>query len=268
MSQPINAQTDDKGLRYYEFNGQKLLSVTSYRRVLGLGFGLHNWVIKQVVDAAVMTDRGPLGDDEYRRSLWKAARAKRDAAANLGTAVHEAAEVGLRAVSLPKDVRPEDVEPFLNQFHLAMNELGFKTLLSEAQVFNLTLAYAGSLDLVVEATKDLPKYGISKGDRIVVDLKTGKGIYNDHALQLGMYFGAEFVGGYDPFDDKDVIYPDQTDILNSVVSTGVLHLRPDEWEYVPIPITDELAAACVDLTRIATWFISHPTIDTLKGATK
>ena len=135
-------------------------------------------------------------------------------------------------------------------------------------MFNLTLGYAGSLDLVGEFMEDLPDYGIKAGERHVVDLKTGKGIYNDHALQLAMYFGAEFVGGFDPFDDKDVQYPDQTDVLQTVSSTGVLHLRPDSWEYVPIPVTDELAAAAVDLTRIATWFINHPTIDTLKGVTK
>lgn len=265
MGQPINAQTDENGLRYYEFNGQKLLSVTSYRRVLGMGLGLHNWVVKQVIDAAVLSDRGPLGDDEYRRSLWKAARAKRDAAANLGTAVHEAADDGIPSWKLPE---ADERKPFLEQYEVAMRTLGLRVLFSEAQVFNLTLGYAGSLDLVGEFTKPLPQYGIAQGDRAVVDLKTGKGIYNDHALQLGMYFGAEFVGGYDPFEDKDVQYPDQTDILQTVTTTGVLHLRPDSWEYIPIPVTDELAAACVDLTRIATWFINHPTIDTLKGVTK
>lgn len=264
MGQPINAQTDKGGLRYYEFNGQKLLSVTSYRRVLGYGMGLHNWIVKQVVDAAVLTDRGPLGDDEYRKSLWRAARSKRDAAANLGTAVHEAAEDGIPSFQLPE---ADERKPFLEQYEMALRELGLRVLLSEAQVFNLTLGYAGSLDFIAEATRDLPEYGIKKGERIVVDLKTGKGIYNDHAIQLAMYFGGEFVGGYDPFDQKDVKYDDQTDILSSVSTTAVLHLRPESWEFIPIPITDELAAAAVDLVRIATWFVKNPTIDTLKGQT-
>ena len=252
MPAPINATTDKSGLRWYEWNGQKLLSATSLRRVLGMGFGLHNWVLKQAIDAAVTTDRGPLGDDEFRRQLWRAARSKRDAAANLGTSVHEAAEMNVQAASL-SDL--DERKPFLEQYELAQKELGFEALVNECQVFNLTLGYAGSLDLI--AVKD--------GKYSVVDIKTGKGMYNDHALQLALYFGAEFVGGYDPIEDKDVLYEAQTDILKKVESTAILHLRPDSYEWVDIPITDELAAAAVDLTRMAHWFAKHPTIDSLRA---
>lgn len=260
MATPINATTDDSGLRWYEFNGQKLLSATSLRRVLGMSFGLHNWVLKQVVEAAVTTDRGPLGDDEYRRVLWQRSRAKRDAAANLGTAVHEAAELNITSDKL-RDT--DDRKPFLQQYEQAIETLALRVLMNEAQVFNLTLGYAGSLDIIAEATKTLPKYGLVEGRRYVVDLKTGKGVYNDHALQLALYFGAEFVGGYDPLDDADVQYPEQTALLQSCEETAILHLRPDEWEWMPIPITDELAAAAVDLTRLAHWFTKHPDLSSL-----
>lgn len=260
MGTPINAQTDENGLRYYEWNGQRLLSATSLRRVLGLSFGLHNWTLKQVIDAAVMTDRGPLGDDEFSRKLWAAARAKRDAAASLGTSVHEAAEQGVKAVLLDD---ADERKPFLRQYEEAIKTLGLRILINEAQVFNLTLGYAGSLDLIAEAMDTLPEYGLERGDVCVVDLKTGKGIYNDHALQLALYYGAEFVGGYDPIEGKDVPYEQATDTLRSVTGAAVLHLRPDMWEWVPIPMTDELVSAAVDLTRLAHWFVKYPTLEGL-----
>ena len=266
MGNPINAQTDDTGLRYYTFNDQRLLSATSLRRVLGMGFGLHNWVISQVVAGAVAARTDPstrtMSDEEYSKVVRKAGTMKRDEAASLGTSVHEAAEAGVRAARLPDtDLR----KPYLTQYEAALAELGIEVLLNEAQVFNLSLGYAGSLDFIGRATIDVPKYGIKAGDIPLVDLKTGKGIYNDHALQLALYYGAEFVGGYDPQDDKDVVYVDQTSILKQTTGAAILHLRPDAWDWVPIPITDELAAAAVDLTRLATWFVNHPTLDTLKG---
>lgn len=265
MATPTNATTGKDDIRYYEWNGRKLMSATSLRRTLGMAFSLHTWVVKQVIEGAVATDRGPLGDDEYRRLLWKASRSKRDAAASLGTSVHEAAELGVQPSQMSDD---DERKPFLEQYEAAIEATGFKVVLNEAQVFNLTHGYAGSLDIIAEATRDLPEYGITKGELVLIDLKTGKGVYNDHALQLALYFGAEFVGGYDPFEDKDVVFDGPTAILNACTQAGVLHIRPDEWEFIPIPQTDELAAAAVDLTRIAGWFKKYPDIKKLIGATK
>jgi len=258
LSSPINATTDKSGLRYYEYNGQRLLSATSLRRVLGMSFGLHNWAVNQTIEAS-LSMRGNIAasamtDDEYKKHLRKTSMTKRDEAASLGTSVHEAAELGVKANDLgAKDVR----KPFLLQFEAAQREIGFQVVASEMQVFNLSLGYAGSLDAIMR---------MPDGTFVLTDYKTGKGIYNDTALQLALYFGAEFAGGFDVQDNKDVEYPHLTDLLNQCQSTAILHLRPDAWEWVPIPITDELAAAAVDLTRMAHWFIKHPTLDTLKGS--
>lgn len=254
---PINASLDKNGLRFYEFNGQKLMSATSLRRVLGMSFGLHNWAVSQTINAATSM-RGNLAasamtDEEFKKHLRKTSMTKRDEAASLGTSIHEAAENGVVANDLgPNDVR----KPFLIQYEKAQRELGFTVVATEMQVFNLTLGYAGSLDAI---------FRMPDGRFILVDYKTGKGIYNDTALQLALYFGAEFAGGYDPIDNKDVEYPHLTELLKKTESTAILHLRPDEWEYVPIPVTDELAAAAVDLTNMARWFTNHPTLDTLRG---
>lgn len=257
MASPTNATTDKSGLRHYRFNDQKLMSATSLRRVLGMSFGLHNWAVNQVIDAAV-AGRGTQADatftdEEYRKHLRKSSMSKRDEAAALGTSVHEAAENNVLAANLgPKDVR----KPFLEQYELAQEKLGFTVEASEVQVFNLTLGYAGSLDAI---------FKMPDGRYVVVDYKTGKGTYNDTALQLALYYGAEFAGGFDMRDNKDVVYEYQSDLLEKCDGAAILHLRPDHWEWIDVPITDELAAAAVDLTRMAGWFIKHPTLASLRG---
>ena len=267
MGSPINAVTDPQtDLRWYTFNEHKLMSATSLRRVLGMSFGLHNWAIGQVIDAA-LAGRGTnadqmLTDDEYRKFLRKSSQMKRDEAAALGTSVHLAAENGVKAVLLAEG---DPRKPFLQQYEKALAELDIEVLLAESQVFNLTLGYAGSLDFIGRCRSPLPEYGLQRGEVVLVDLKTGKGIYNDHALQLALYYGGEFIGGFDAIAEKDIIFEGPTDILKDVTSTAILHLRPEEWAFIPIPITDELAAAAVDLVRLARWFATHPTLDTLKA---
>ena len=54
----------------------------------------------------------------------------------------------------------------------------------ESAVFNDTYRYAGRVDM----------WAVSKnGQRILVDWKTGKQVYPDHALQLAAYAGAEWM---------------------------------------------------------------------------
>jgi hypothetical protein len=250
LPSPVNALTDpDTGLRHYYWNGQELISATSIRRVVGMPFSLANWMVKQVVDAAVANPG--LGAADLR----KQATLQRDEAAKLGTAVHEAAESHQPAVSLPDT---DERKPFLVQFERWKEAMKPRILVNEAQVFNLKEGYAGSLDMIADV----------KGHRVLIDLKTGKGIYTDHALQLALYYCAEFVGGYDPILDKDVVYEEATKYLNECDSTAILHLRPDSWEWVPIEMTDEVIAAAADMVRFSRFLTNHPTIDTLKGVTK
>jgi hypothetical protein len=132
-----------------------------------------------------------------------------------------------------------------------------KILVSEAQVFHPAEGYAGSLDLISDVGKR----------RYLVDLKTGKGIYTDHAIQLALYMGAQFIGGYDAIEDTDVMYPEQTQHLMDCESMAILHLRPDGWRFVEIPFTDKLAAAALDMVRLSRFYLDHPDLETLKGDT-
>ena len=260
MSGPLNAAVDpNTDLRYYAFNDLRLLSATSIRRQLGMPFPLAAWQVNQVLAAAAMA-RGTaaseaLSDTEYKKSLRRSATQVRDKAANLGTAIHEAAEHNIRAASLDEN---DERKPFLQAYESWQSTMKPRILVQEGQVFHLTERYAGSLDLIAEVD----------GRTYVIDLKTGRGTYPDHAVQLALYTGAEFIGGFDATLDKDVEYPVQTDALKSADAMAILHLRPTGWKWIEIPLTDELAAAAIDMVRLAHFYGRHPDIDSLLDASR
>jgi hypothetical protein len=271
MSEPLNAITDpESGIRQYIWKGQALTSVTSMRRMAGVPFHLANWQVNQAIDA-VLDDptivqealsvvpskkRKPETPDEYAVRLRKEQRKvirsrsemKRNEAADLGTQVHEAAEQGLRAIGLDQN---DSRRPFLQQYETWEAFFNPKVLLQECQVFNLTEGYAGSVDMVAAVD----------GHTYVVDIKTGSGLYPDHAIQLTLYAMAEFVGGYDPVLDDDVIDESGTQVLKSIDRAAILHLRPDHWEWVEVPLSTAVREASLSMVRFARWLIDNPAMD-------
>lgn len=138
----------------------------------------------------------------------------RDRKADIGTAVHQAAEAHVLGKPWPKPA--EDVAPYVEQFHRFIAEFEPTFELTEASVYNRKEAYAGTLDAIVS----IPNRG-----RALIDYKTtGKGVYPEHALQLAMYRFAEFIG-----------LPDGTEApMPEVDGCAVLWLAPDTYELVPV----------------------------------
>lgn len=244
---PRNATTDPAtGLRYYRWRGRDLPSVTSIRRLAGVPFGLHNWAIGKVVERAVdewrdlsaqLATADPAAVQLVKHRLRKAATDERDAAAALGTAVHDAAATG-KALT---DVSP-DIAPKLRQYLDWLRVSGAEVLAAEFQCWNLTVGYAGTADLLCR---------FPDGSIWVVDLKTGKGIYGEYALQLMAYLMAEFVG---EDDDED---PQVTAWLKEARGVAVLHLATDHWEFVSLRADGETWAAFRGLLAFGTWMRDH-----------
>ena len=255
---PRNAHTDPQsGLRFYRWLDRDLPSVTSIRRMAGLPFGLHNWTIGQVVTAAVehlpdhakrltaaikSTDPVARASTEalIRAELRAAATAERDRAASLGTAVHDAAAAG----RLVEDVDPE-LRPRLRQYLSWLETSGAELLAAEFQVFNLAVGYAGTVDLICR---------LRDGSVWIVDLKTGKGVYSDHALQLVGYAMAEFVG------QDDIVDEPLTELLGQVSGIAVLHLGDEGWEFHRVRWDAETWTAFRGLLAFATWSQGHSAV--------
>jgi hypothetical protein len=258
---PKNATTDPQtGLRYYVWKGEKYPSSTSLRRMAGLPFMLHQWTVSKVIERAVsefslMTQmmnrpvrpRERVRDKnvvkEVSRWLRSAATEERDSAAELGTAVHDAATNMVPIVGVDPDVRP-----YLLQFYDWMAESKATVLATERQVWNLTIGYAGTFDLLVK---------FPDGSIAVVDIKTGRGTYPDHVLQLHSYALAEFVGEDDIEDAR------ATGWLHQANTMALLHLHEDGWTWQVIPANAEAFVAFRGMAAFAKWASLNQTIDGL-----
>lgn len=250
---PRNASTDPKtGLRFYSWNGRRLPSVTTIRRLAGLPWGLHEWALGQVATYAIdhiaelynrLGSGTPGVSAVVRHELREAASAERDKAASLGSAVHAAAASGLALT----DVGP-DIAPRLRQYQAWLSESRAEILGSEFQLWNLSVGYAGSADLLCR---------FPDGSIWVVDLKTGKGTYAEHLLQLVPYLMAEFVGQDDVVDETLTAY------LQQAKGVALLHLTADSWEFRSLEATGEAWAAFRGLLAFGQWMQGHPDIDSV-----
>ena len=186
---------------------------------------------------------------EARQFLGRAPDEERDHAAARGTAVHRAAEQRLLPEDLTDYTDPEsgavipasEVRDKYRQYLAWLSDSQAVVELQERQVFNLTLGYAGSFDLLVR---------FPNGERWIVDLKTG-GTYSDHGLQQVAYLMGEFIGADDVVDEP------ATALLHKVSGLALLQLSDDGWTFKRLAVDGAAWAAFRGLLAFATWTRDH-----------
>ena len=168
---------------YYHLNGEKYVSVTEVISVLNKP-ALVTWAAKT---AATLV----LNDPEQFDTAEKAASGiyqARDRAAGRGTTVHSLAE----AVLLGGEIDETDMAPAilgrLNAIRTFVRDTQPKLIETECNVYSEKHLFAGTCDLIAEIG----------GQTLMVDWKTGKGIYPESALQLSAYRHADFILTKDP----------------------------------------------------------------------
>jgi hypothetical protein len=257
---PRNAYTDpDTGLRYYHWQGVDYPSVTSVRNLAGMPHKLAQWRTNQVIDRAIneySTLSKMLADGTSPEAVasWLrlGANKKRDAAADLGKRVHDAAERGLNLTQVGPDVAP-----ILKQYLSWLASTGADIVLKERQVWSPSVGYAGTFDFICTFPK-------KPSEPWLVDLKTGGGTYPEHATQLEAYGRADFIG------NDDIIDTAATAIFDQVLpqNHAVLWLTPDGWTFKVIPSTNATWIAFRALLAFALWTDANPTLDNLISAVK
>jgi hypothetical protein len=255
---PRNSRTDPRtGIRYYEWQGRWLPSVTTVRGLAGVPRRMHEAAITAVVARAIdkmpeyMVRLGtgdPAQAEEVRRELRAASTEKRDRRGALGTAVHAAIEGGLALTQVGPDIAPR-----LRQHQAWSRDAGVEVLAREFQIWNLTVGYAGTVDLLGR---------FPDGSVWVVDDKTGgddwdEGLYPEQVLQLVPYLMAEFAG------NDGIIDPELTDLLHQAKGIAILHLLDKGWEFRSLQATSEEWAAFRGLLTFALWAAKYPDIDSL-----
>lgn len=233
MAGPKNATTLTSGKRFYDWAGERFWSTTTILSALPKP-ALVYWSANEVADFALdnldqlralcAKDERGAAYDMLKRAPWR----KRDKAAELGTNVHAAIEAYLLGRPMPEwplPIRPrlEALKRFLDQYEPEIE-------MAEASVYNRRSQVAGTLDSVMRLTLPLqegPK-------RYVLDVKSGKGVYFETALQLASYSRAEFVG-----------MPDGSEYPMPQIDGGlVLHLQEDgQFRLLEMDIGDDVYLA-------------------------
>jgi hypothetical protein len=237
MTVPELARTGANGHRVYVGAGREYPSVTAI--ILG-GIpkpALPRWAATTTAEFAIANlERLALlptkrAVDEVKRAPWQA----RDASADLGTAVHAAIEARVHGQPCPA-LSPEleaGAQAYLDGFSQFVTARRPRFVTSEATVFSRRHGYAGTLDAVC----------VLDGTLTLLDVKTGKSVYPEVALQLAAYAHADFIG-----------HPEGTERrLPPVAAGAALHLRPGGYELVPVPLGEQVLAAFLAALEVFRW---------------
>ena len=177
---------------------------------------LVGWAGRAVAEyaAANLEALGLLGIDERVALLKGVPYRNRDRAADRGTAAHTYAERRLvfGAGADPANRSEENVDLVLAAYDPI-------PVLSEATVWNEKVGYAGTFDGV---------WKVSDGQQVLIDWKSGKGVYPESGLQLNAYSRGE-----------EVVSADTIEAMPRIDAAWIIHV-PNEggWTVTPVRLGD------------------------------
>jgi hypothetical protein len=217
--------------RFYEWAGERYPSVTTVLKYCIPKPGLHKWQAKLAAQTAMdsILHLSTLDEEKGVKFLLSQADTK-NTRAELGDEVHAYADAVANGREAPKP--SEAALPYIASYEVFQYDLQPEYLATELPVFSREHGYAGTADI----------YAKIKGKVCVIDIKTGKAIWPEVALQLAAYARAEFgvlEGG---------------EIPTPVCERGyVLHLTDKGYELRRAVIGDESFAAFLAALDMYRW---------------
>ena len=188
--------TKKRGRNHYFINGNEVPSVTTILKDVINAPGLMGWarkMSKQAMAKAVSTEQGYLlrciNEQIPAHNLYdsisqiseriinneKAAyKELTSRPANFGKETHELIQKTIQGI---KPEIPEHQRIAIADFHTWYDAIPFNSVMSEMTVAHDVLNYAGTTDFV----------GIVNNRTILVDFKTSKAFYSNHAIQIAGY---------------------------------------------------------------------------------
>lgn len=228
MTAPAQAYAAEQGIRRYHVEGMypHPISVTSLIKVIAPATNLTKWIDKRLINAALDAFE-KTQDAEVSLAVGLQARWGGSEEADLGTSVHYLAEVS-DLTSIGRTVDPHPVTDtkkamgFVRQWEKAREEHDMQILATEVTLVNEELGYAGTADrvVIVPAISDLP---------LILDLKSGKNLYNDVALQCAALAHCTKI----LYDDGSLgPIPWDLDQKNGIAA----HVRPRSCRLIPLDV--------------------------------
>ena len=227
---PISATVMKGKDRHYPYGDRRLISVTSVLDRIPKP-GLEKWKKWNVIEWVLANPERCEGKTAKQILSYYEKEDRSSVSANMGTIAHAYLETGERTPDTP-----EDAHPFLDMIDVFMREYNPRIILSERTMYSLKWGYAGTADIVMEIA----------GKRYFADLKTGKSIWPEVALQLAAYRGADF------FVDNGREVP--VDELGADSRYGlVLHVRPDKYELRTVDIGNDVYNTFLSILDVYNW---------------
>ena len=212
---------------------ERYVSVTTALDAVPKPF-LPRWSAKLVAETAVYKRElfNSIADDDEQEAInWLkgAPWSSRDRAANSGTAIHRVVELDAEGRSDEADellatLHPSARQKATNARHF-FSQPGIEVEMVEFVVYNDSLGYAGTGDFIVKLPFALPDLEGGLNPTVILDVKTGNGVYPEVALQLAAYRYSEWV----------VDLANAERLETPPVDGGVV-LWPKEngWELIPV----------------------------------
>jgi hypothetical protein len=244
VTNPRNATTARGGKRFYTWQGESFWSVTTILDGSLSKRALINWAANEVAAFAcdnnetiarlLTSGERDAAYDMLKRSPWR----KKEKAADLGSSIHAAVEAHV----LGKPMPPWGIleRPYMLAFVKFLDDMEPTFLATEASVYSRSQRYAGTLDAIVQMRLPLNEYE----QKFIMDVKSGKGVYEEVGLQLVAYRRAEFIG-----------LPDGSEApMPEVDGCLVLHLAPSAYRLIEVRADDLMYKTflyCRELFRFA-----------------
>jgi hypothetical protein len=242
----------------------KYVSVTALTGLLPLPW-MEAYASKHAAECAFMEQDAyrelPTRDERIRYVKGASKRYSR-AAAERGTNIH--AHVEKRNLGLIMDPWPLPVAASMRQYEHFVETVKPRTEAAECKVYHRDdnrvldgpFRYAGTMDLLCEID----------GKMSILDVKTGKSVHEDAALQINAYAHADFLIADPNHPDAIQVTPARgrrwyewrgdakDEIPMPDIRAGyVLHLRDDGWALHEVPISDELYEMFLSLFSVERW---------------
>jgi hypothetical protein len=203
----------------YKLDGEKLVGVTTALGVLDKP-ALRDWIARTTAERAIdeWDELGELPISQRLERIRWGARDKTQAAALRGTQIHDLGEKVAHGAEV--DVPDEHVGP-VEAYARWLDEWQVETFATETPLASTVHKYGGTADL-------WGKVGRLDGALYLLDIKTGKGVYDEAAWQLAAYRYADLM----LLDGAEVQVPE-------VAGVYVAHVLPDDVRMLPVEANPE-----------------------------
>jgi hypothetical protein len=223
----------------YRLDGEKVDGVTT---AISTGFpiNLKQWAADTAANYAV-EHWDELAEEPLTRRLDRMRYAHRETlnkAAARGTQIHG---YGERLVSGESVEIPDDYLGPAQAYARFLDDWQIEPLATEAPLVSVEHRYAGTLDLVASI-------GVRAGARALVDIKTGRAVYESVALQAAAYRYADL---WQPNG------PDSEEPLPPVELVYVAHVGPDSVRMLPIEAGPAAFRQFLYVLETARWIGRH-----------